>query len=152
MEPSAQTLQKRGCACCPVVRCGGRNLDRSSTRRLDLIFGVSTFGRAKKALDAAAKLSTPCTLHELRRTCASGMARLGVAPHVVEAVLNHKSGQVRGVAAVYNCYSYAAEKAAALALWGEHVERCAANFIIARPVAAEALPVAHSTEFFETRI
>ena len=55
-------------------------------------------------------------------------------PHVVEAVLNHKSGQVRGVAAVYNRYSYAAEKAAALDLWAQHVERCAGNIIIARPV------------------
>jgi hypothetical protein len=44
------------------------------------------------------------------------MARHGVRPHVVEAVLNHRSGTVRGVAAVYNRYSYAAEKAAALAL------------------------------------
>jgi integrase len=75
-----------------------------------LVFGVSGFSRAKKALDAAAKLSTPWCLHDLRRTCASGMARLGVAPHVVEAVLNHKSGQVRGVAAVYNRYSYSTEK------------------------------------------
>jgi integrase len=79
-------------------------------------------------LDAVAKLSTPWCLHDLRRTCASGMARLGVAPHVVEAVLNHKSGQVRGVAAVYNRYSYAAEKAAALDLWAEHVERCAGQY------------------------
>jgi integrase len=66
-------------------------------------------------------------LHDLRRTAASGMARLGVAPHVVEAVLNHKSGTVRGVAAVYNRYSYATEKREALALWAEHVERCAGN-------------------------
>jgi hypothetical protein len=62
------------------------------------------------------------------------MARLGVAPHVVEAVLNHKSGQVRGVAAVYNRYSYSSEKREALDLWAEHVERCAGNFIVARPV------------------
>ena len=63
------------------------------------------------------------------------MARLGVAPHVVEAVLNHKSGQVRGVAAVYNRYSYSTEKREALNLWAEHVERCAGNIIIARPRA-----------------
>jgi integrase len=101
---------------------------------VDLVFGVSGFSRAKKALDAVAKLSTPWTLHDLRRTCASGMARLGVPPHVVEAVLNHKSGQVRGVAAVYNRYSYSTEKREALALWAAHVERCASNIIIARPV------------------
>jgi hypothetical protein len=62
------------------------------------------------------------------------MARLGVQPHVVEAVLNHRSGTVRGVAAIYNRYSYSTEKRAALELWAEHVERCAGNIIIARPV------------------
>ena len=102
----------------------------------DFVFGVSGFSRVKKALDAAAKLSTPWTLHDLRRTAASGMARHGVAPHVVEAVLNHRSGTVRGVAAVYNRYSYSTEKREALALWAEHVERHAGNFIIARPVEA----------------
>jgi hypothetical protein len=40
---------------------------------------------------------------------------------VVEAVLNHKSGIIRGVASVYNRYSYATEKRAALDLWGAHV-------------------------------
>lgn len=61
-------------------------------------------------------------LRDLRRTCASGMARLGVAPHLIEAVLNHKSGQVRGVARVYNRYAYATESAEALARWAAHVE------------------------------
>ena len=47
------------------------------------------------------------TLHDLRRTTASGMARLGVAPHVIERVLNHSGGVIRGVAAVYNRFDYA---------------------------------------------
>ena len=50
------------------------------------------------------------------------MAGLGIAPHVVEATLNHKSGTIKGVAAVYNRYSYSAEKRAALDAWGHHVE------------------------------
>jgi len=54
---------------------------RSGNGGGDLVFGVSGFCRAKKALAAVAKLSTPWCLHDLRRTCASGMARLGVAPH-----------------------------------------------------------------------
>jgi hypothetical protein len=70
------------------------------------------------------------------------MARHGVAPHVVEAILNHKSGTVRGVAAIYNRYSYATEKAAALDIWGDHVTRCAGNFIIARPAEAIELEAA----------
>ena len=51
------------------------------------------------------------------------MAGLGVQPHVIEAVLNHRSGVIRGVAATYNRFIYAAEKRAALELWGEHVKR-----------------------------
>jgi integrase len=104
-----------------------------------LVFGVSGFSRAKKALDAAAKLAMPWTLHDLRRTCASGMARLGVAPHVVEACLNHRSGTVRGVAAVYNRYSYSTEKRESLNVWAAHVARCARNIIIARPAESRAL-------------
>ncbi|RCL04002.1 MAG: hypothetical protein JSC189_000039 [Candidatus Tokpelaia sp. JSC189] len=41
-------------------------------------------------------------LHDIRRTVATGMASLGIAPHVVEAVLNHVSGAMAGVAGVYN--------------------------------------------------
>ena len=60
-------------------------------------------------------------LHDLRRTAASGMARLGVVPHVVEAVLGHRSGVIRGVAAVYNRFNYLAEKESALVGWSLHV-------------------------------
>lgn len=62
------------------------------------------------------------TFHDLRRTAASGMARLGMPVHVVEAVLNHKSGTIKGVAAVYNRYSYDAEKRQALEAWSRYVE------------------------------
>jgi len=63
----------------------------------------------------------PWTFHDLRRTVASGMARLGVAVHVTEAVLNHKSGSIKGVAAIYNRYDYATEKRSALEAWSRHV-------------------------------
>jgi integrase len=59
--------------------------------------------------------------HDLRRTCATGMANLGIAPHVIECVLNHVSGFRRGVAGVYNRSSYAREVADALLRWSEHV-------------------------------
>jgi hypothetical protein len=49
------------------------------------------------------------------------MADIGIAPHIIEAVLNHVSGHKGGVAGIYNRSSYAAEKAAALARWDEHV-------------------------------
>jgi hypothetical protein len=50
------------------------------------------------------------------------MARLGVAPHVVEKVLNHKSGIISGIAAVYNRYGYEAEKRKALEIWAKHIQ------------------------------
>jgi hypothetical protein len=46
---------------------------------------------------------------------------LGIAPHIVEAVLNHASGHKAGVAGVYNRATYAREKAVALARWAEHL-------------------------------
>jgi integrase len=61
------------------------------------------------------------TIHDLRRTCASGMARLGVAPHVIEKALNHTSGKIRGVAAIYNRYEYATEMKEAFTLWEQHI-------------------------------
>ncbi len=48
--------------------------------------------------------------------------KLGVQPHIVEAVLNHVSGHKAGVAGIYNRATYAAEKGAALALWADHVQ------------------------------
>jgi integrase len=62
------------------------------------------------------------TYHDLRRSCASHMAAIGIQPHVLEACLNHKSGVVRGIAAVYNRYNYDTEKRAALDAWGRKVE------------------------------
>ena len=60
------------------------------------------------------------TLHDLRRTFASGCAALGVRPDVIERCLNH--GKKSGVAAVYNRYSYAVEMRAAWEKWSAHVE------------------------------
>jgi integrase len=81
---------------------------------------VSGFGRAKERVVDG--LGFPdWRLHDLRRSAASGMARLGVAPHVIERVLNHKSGIISGVAAVYNRYGYEKEKRDALEIWGNHL-------------------------------
>jgi hypothetical protein len=52
---------------------------------------------------------------------ATGLGKLGVLPHVVEAVLNHQSGSKAGVAGVYNLNTYLPEKTAALTLWAEHL-------------------------------
>ena len=63
-------------------------------------------------------------LHDLRRTAATVMAdRLGVLPHIIEAVLNHVSGHRAGVAGVYNLARYETEMRAALTAWAGHVDR-----------------------------
>lgn len=83
---------------------------------------VSGFGRLKDRLDKALPEGTePWIIHDLRRTMSTNMAMLGVPQPVTEALLNHKTGVVSGVAAIYNVYSYADEKREALATWSEHV-------------------------------
>lgn len=111
------------------------NIIASIPRREErgLLFGAgagpfSGFSKAKSAMDVRlGKKVAPWRLHDLRRTAATGMARLGVQPHVVEAVLNHISGHKAGVAGVYNRATYRAEKAAALKLWAEHVQQIAST-------------------------
>jgi integrase len=61
------------------------------------------------------------TLHDLRRTAATGMARLNIPPHLVDKILNHSGGTIRGVAAVYNRFAYLEERRAALEAWGRYV-------------------------------
>ncbi|AUH32070.1 tyrosine-type recombinase/integrase [Paracoccus tegillarcae] len=87
---------------------------------------VSGFTRAKERVDKlmaeASDDPIPAfTIHDLRRTAATGMAGLRFPPHVVEAVLNHRSGTRRGVAGVYNRFDYADEKRAALDAWARYV-------------------------------
>jgi integrase len=78
------------------------------------------FSKAKRMLDRLSAVSH-WRLHDLRRTCVSGMARLGVAPHVADKILNHQTGTISGVAAVYQRHEFLAERQAALDLWGAHV-------------------------------
>jgi integrase len=62
-------------------------------------------------------------LHDLRRTVATGMQRLGVRLEVIEAVLGHVSGSRAGIVGVYQRHAFEAEAREALARWGAHVER-----------------------------
>jgi integrase len=78
------------------------------------------FSTAKRQLDQLAGV-TDWRLHDLRRTCVSGMARLGVAPHVADKLLNHQTGTISGVAAVYQRHEFLAERRAALDVWGAHI-------------------------------
>lgn len=87
---------------------------------------ISGFGRLKARLEKASG-ADDWRLHDIRRTVATNMAVLGIQPHVIESVLNHKSGIVSGVAAVYNRHAYAQEKREALTKWAEHVEALVAD-------------------------
>lgn len=64
---------------------------------------------------------SPFRIHDLRRTVATGLQRLGVRFEVTEAVLNHVSGAKSGVAGVYQRHHWTDEKRAALEAWGRHV-------------------------------
>ena len=98
---------------------------------------VSGFSKAKAALDRlmegerrrqlglsdeAPPAIPKWILHDLRRTAATGMARLNIPPHVVDKILNHVSGTIRGVAAIYNRHSYVDERRAALDAWANRLD------------------------------
>jgi integrase len=61
------------------------------------------------------------TFHDLRRTCATGMQRLGIPVRVTEAVLNHVSGTGGGIVGVYQRHDYAEEKREAINAWSEKI-------------------------------
>ena len=97
--------------------------DQLFGERSDL--GFTQWG-AKRDLDARLSESVkPWTLHDLRRTAATGMADIGVQPHIIGAALNHISGHKVGVAGIYNRSSYEREVRNALALWADHVRAIA---------------------------
>jgi integrase len=104
----------------------------------DLVFttngstSISGWSKMKRRLDESMLADLPAQdgnkvkptwrLHDLRRTCATGMAEIGILPHIVEACLNHVSGAKAGVAGIYNRAAYAEEKKVAFARWAAHVE------------------------------
>jgi integrase len=83
----------------------------------------TAFNGFSKAMD---KFRNDCgiahwTLHDLRRTFATGLQRLGVRLEVIEALLNHLSGTRAGIVGVYQRHSYVEEMRAAQALWEKHI-------------------------------
>lgn len=91
----------------------------------NLIFGetdgpFSGWNKSKERLDRRFGVSS-WTLHDLRRTVVTGMAEIGIQPHIVEAVVNHVSGHKAGVAGICNRATYAEEKRAAMDKWAEHL-------------------------------
>ena len=100
-------------------------MGRAPRGERELIFGegkgsFSGWSQAKARLDRRSDVSG-WRLHDIRRTVVTGMAELGVQPHIIEAAVNHLSGHKAGVAGIYNRATYATEKFDAMTLWASHV-------------------------------
>jgi integrase len=83
---------------------------------------INNWSFSKGLIDEASGVSD-WVLHDLRRTCASGLARLGVSLPVIEKILNHAGGSFAGVVSIYQRHDYANEKRRALQEWANHVDR-----------------------------
>jgi integrase len=80
------------------------------------------FPRSKRYLDARLPGMKPWVLHDLRRSVATGLQRLGARLETIEAVLGHVSGSRRGIVGTYQRHAFETEARAALESWGRHVE------------------------------
>jgi integrase len=93
----------------------------------DLIFTttgktpISGWSKCKGRLDKRLSDFPHWRFHDVRRSVVTGMAELGIAPHIIEAVINHQSGTKAGVAATYNRATHKTEKKLALQRWADHV-------------------------------
>jgi integrase len=96
---------------------------------------VSGFSKAKDRLDLLMNNPAPWTLHDLRRTGASCLARLGTPPHITDKLLNHIAAGRRGIAAIYDRYQYLSERKAALETWGRFIEN------LVRPTPGNVVPL-----------
>ena len=88
----------------------------------------SGYSKGKRRLDALLPPDMPdWRLHDLRRTVASGLARLGTNLPVIEKVLNHASGSFAGIVGVYQKHEFSQEKRQALDAWGAFVAAVAGD-------------------------
>jgi integrase len=84
---------------------------------------ITGFGRAKRRLSTKAGINADFRLHDLRRSAASGMQRLGIRAEVIERCLNHISGVYRGVSGTYQRDPLIEETRSALQRWANHIEQ-----------------------------
>lgn len=101
-----------------------------STRTNDYLFPArgmdgkkpfNGFSKSKPKLDELAGVHD-WTLHDLRRTFASGLASLGIGLPVIERLLNHTSGSFAGIVGVYQRYDFMPEMRDAIARWDRHIQ------------------------------
>jgi integrase len=104
---------------------------QKAARFLFTTTGATPFSGVTKALERLEEAAgdfmpdgeelAPWRLHDLRRTFASGCARLGVPVHVTEKALNHTGGSMGGIVAVYQRHDFLDERRRALEAWGSFV-------------------------------
>jgi integrase len=87
---------------------------------------ISSWSHTKIDLDAASGVSG-WVLHDFRRTMVTVLAGMGIPPHVADRLLNHVTGTIRGVAAVYQRNEFLPNRKRALQTWADHVKACAAE-------------------------
>lgn len=96
---------------------------------------VNNWGEVKLRLSAKAGIDPASwRLHDLRRSCAAGLQKLGVSIPVIERALNHVSGAFAGIVGTYQVHDYAREIAVALQRWANEVERIAGGDKLAKVV------------------
>jgi integrase len=131
LAPQALTILRRAISAAGVTDKSNADAKHHSGngRANDVgVFGVNGFPSGgwsgyKASLDRRVGLGQSWRLHDLRRTAATMMAdKLGVLPHIIEAILNHVSGHKSGVAGIYNRAKYEGEMREALVKWGNYVE------------------------------
>ena len=93
---------------------------------------VSGWSKAKRLLDAtAAEINgrplAPWRTHDLRRTAATGLQRIGIGLQVIEAILGHVGGSRAGVVGVYQRHQFDVEKRSALEQWAREISRIASG-------------------------
>jgi integrase len=89
---------------------------------------ISGWSKMKTKLDDEMGVA-PWRIHDIRRTFVTGLGELGIAPHLIELIVNHVSGARAGVAGTYNRSEMMAERRAALERWAAHV----AGLVSGRP-------------------
>jgi hypothetical protein len=134
----------------PLNSLATAELDALGWKRRGFVFtttgktAISGFSKMKRALDAAMIVELQeladrraealgeephpvslerWTLHDIRRSGTTALQALGFPIEVTEKVINHKSGEVSGVAKVYNLWAYEPEKRNALNAWGGYLEQ-----------------------------
>jgi integrase len=106
-----------------LVHLSGPALSIIEQKPVFISRNVSGFSKAKLSLDrlsgVGAQYGSPWRVHDLRRTGATTLQKLGVLPEVIELILNHTPKGIRGV---YQRFSYAQERKEALGLLGLYLE------------------------------